>query len=100
MEPSRSSDSVRTRLQLAQLLRRLRAIRKDQQSDKTQAERVELALAEAEGLGRFITTDPTGPDGRYHAGPTRLDRRKLSEAGLAQRRGERVQEPRSPIDCR
>jgi hypothetical protein len=100
MEPSRSSDSVRTRLQLAQLLRRLRAIRKDEQcAEKTQAERVELALAEAEDLSRFIKMGPTGPDG-HHAGLTRLDRRKLSDEGLAQRRGERAQESRSASDCR
>jgi hypothetical protein len=91
MKPKRSSESVRVRRELAQLLRRLRAIRKDKLSPDELAERVNVALSEAGSIRCFVTVGTVGESGD-HLSRTRVDKRKLSEAGLAPPRIEPVHE--------
>ena len=94
MKPKRSSESVRVRRELAQLLRRLRAIRKDKLSPDELAERVNVALSEAGSIRCFVTVGNVAESGdRSSQAPlTRVDKRKLSEAGLAAPRIEPVHE--------
>jgi hypothetical protein len=85
MKRMRSSESVRARRELAQLLRRLRAIRKDKLSEDELTERVSVALAEAGSIRRFVTiaNGAESGDPLCQGCLMRVDKRKLSEAGLA-----------------
>jgi len=63
MKPGRSAESVRTRRELAQLLRRLRAIRRENLPHGEVVERVGLALIQAGSISRYVRltrTDDTG----------------------------------------
>jgi hypothetical protein len=83
MKGMRSSESVRIRRELAQLLRRLRAIRKDRLTHDELVERINAALAEAGSLRQFVTvTHAADPGGVCQACRARVDNRRLSEAGL------------------
>jgi len=57
MKPVRTSESMRVRRELAQLLRRLRAIRRQYLSQGDLLERVNMALTEAEDIRRFGVND-------------------------------------------
>ena len=55
MKHKRSPDSARLRRDLAQLLRRLRAMKKERLSPDELASRVNLALREARSLSHLVT---------------------------------------------
>jgi hypothetical protein len=56
MRPVRSSETVKLRRDLAQLLRRLRAIRREKLSNEQVAEHIAAALDQASTIGRFIAS--------------------------------------------
>ena len=87
MSAVRSSDGALIRKDLAQLLRRLRAIRRSKLSEDELAERVNLALGEAATIRRFvtITTAAETSVGACLTGRARVDKRALSEAGFGRR---------------
>src|SRR6266446_9072960 len=55
MKPNRSIESVRLRRDLAQLVRRLKAIRKEKLSQNDLASRINLALVEARSISQLVT---------------------------------------------
>jgi len=92
MKAVRSSESVRIRRELAQLLRRLRAIRREKLSDDELADRVKFALTEAGSIRQFVAitnaADMGGAMCRTCLG--RVDKRTLSEWGLGRQRGKAI----------
>ena len=80
MKATRTAEAIRMRRELAQLLRRLRAIRRDKLAVTELAERVSIALAEAGSIRRFVAIDHVAA-----GGDARVDKRQLAEAGLAPR---------------
>jgi hypothetical protein len=92
MKATRTVEAIRMRRELAQLLRRLRAIRRDKLAASELAERVSVALAEADSIRRFVAIEDVAEGGDHlcHTCLARVDKRKLSEAGLAPRHGELV----------
>jgi hypothetical protein len=87
MKATRTAEAIRMRRELAQLLRRLRAIRRDKLAATELAERVGVALAEAGSIRRFVAIENVAAAGDHlcHTCLARVDRRKLAEAGLATR---------------
>lgn len=87
MSAVRSSEGALIRKELAQLLRRLRAIRRSKLSEDELAEQVNLALAEAATIRRFVTITAAAETrvGAYLTGCARVDKRALSEAGFGRR---------------
>jgi hypothetical protein len=87
MKATRTAEAIRMRRELAQLLRRLRAIRRDKLAATELAERVSIALAEAGSIRRFVTIEhvAAGGDEFCHTCLARVDKRQLAKAGLAPR---------------
>jgi hypothetical protein len=84
MKRVRSLDTVRVRRELAQLLRRLRAIRRMKLSTDDMAEQMGEALSEAGALSDLISlrsSSAAGPE-RSDGCPC-IDKRKLRQAELA-----------------
>lgn len=92
MNVTRTAEALRMR-ELARLLRRLRAIRRDKLAAAQLAERVSVALADAGSLRRFVAIEHVAAGADHHCDSclARVDKRKLSEAGLAQCQGEVVE---------
>ena len=59
MRLARSGETARVRRELAQLLRRLRAVRRDKLSRNEMLERIGAALAEAHGISRAVGVPAT-----------------------------------------
>jgi hypothetical protein len=81
MKRERSGDTVQMRRELAQLVRRLRAIHRMKLSSDAMAEQIGEALSEAgvvSGLISFTTMGVAASDGSD--GALRIDKRKLREA--------------------
>ena len=87
MSAVRSSEGALIRKELAQLLRRLRAIRRSKLSEDELAERVNLALGEAATIRRFVTITAAAETrvGAYLTCCARVDKRALSESGFGRR---------------
>src|SRR5438309_7047583 len=87
MSAVRSSEGALIRKDLAQLLRRLRAIRRSKLSEDELAARVNLALGEAATIRRFVTiTTPAETSvGACLTSGARVDKRALTEAGFGRR---------------
>jgi hypothetical protein len=84
MKRVRSLDTVRVRRELAQLLRRLRAIRRMKLSTDEMAEQMGEALSAAGALSDLISlrSPSAGGPERSDARPC-IDKRKLRQADLA-----------------
>jgi hypothetical protein len=87
MKPVRSAESVRIRRELAQLMRRLRAIAKDQLTEDEVVARMNQALDKAGSVRRFVAISDGGDrsDRLCRRCLSRIDKRQLSEAGFAER---------------
>ena len=90
MKATRTAEAIRMRRELAQLLRRLRAIRRDKLAATDLAERLGVALAEAGSIRRFVAIENVAAAGDHvcHTCFARVDKRKLADAGLAPRHAE------------
>src|SRR5207245_7884451 len=95
MKAVRSSERMRIRRELAQLLRRLRAIRRDKVSPAELAERVNIALAEARSIRRLVTIAnvPETREGVCRSCLARVNKLTLAKAGFTGQEDDASRQP-------